>query len=117
MTALYILLAIGGIGFTYYKYVIERNYVVKLQTPCDPTTEICYVSYCDPEAEDAECTGNAEEDTTYYKILYRKAVNIPACEPALEGDCDKVYTCSEEEDACELISCDPSALEEGGGMQ
>jgi hypothetical protein len=111
VTIVFFLLIGISIGFTYYKYVIQEDYMVKAQAPCDPYTESCFVAVCDPEEE--ECTGNVDEDTTYYKILYRNAQNIPPCDANSEEGCNASLTCWDGESECEIVACSPDAVEEG----
>lgn len=103
LTLVFALLVLSSIGVAYYRYMVQENFLVKYQTPCDPATEACFVYECDPEAD--ECTGNPEEDTTYYNLMYRLAKNIPACDVNIEGDCDKAYSCPVGEEKCEIITC------------
>lgn len=103
MTLVFAFLVLSSIGVAYYRYMVQENFLVKYQTPCDPATEVCFVYECDSEAD--ECTGNPEEDTTYYSLMYRLAKNIPACDVNVEGDCDKAYSCPLGEEKCEIIIC------------
>ncbi len=111
LTIIFVLLVLTSVGVAYYRYMVQENFLVKYQTPCDPALESCFVYECDPEAE--ECTGNPEEDTTYYSLMYRLAKNIPACDVNVEGDCDAAYTCAAGEQKCEMVVCnDDTSLEE-----
>jgi hypothetical protein len=111
LTIVFVLLLVTSVGVAYYRYMVQENFLVKYQTPCNPATESCFVYECDPEAE--ECTGNPEEDTTYYSLMYRLAKNIPACDVNVEGDCDAAYTCAAGEQKCEIVVCnDDTSLEE-----
>ena len=111
MTLVFAFLVLSSIGVAYYRYMVQENFLVKYQTPCDPATEVCFVYECDSEAD--ECTGDPEEDTTYYNLMYRLAKNIPACDVNVERDCDKAYSCPAGEDKCEMVVCnDDTSLEE-----
>ncbi len=103
LTIVFVLLVLTSVGVAYYRYMVQNNFLVKYQTPCDPAVESCFVYECDPEAD--ECTGDPEEDTTYYSLMYRLANNIPACDVEVEGDCDKAYTCPVGEEGCEIVTC------------
>jgi hypothetical protein len=103
-----LLLIVGSVGTAYYRYMVVRDYVVEMQTDCDPMSEACFIYVCDPEVE--ECSGNPEEDTWYYKMFRRNAANIPICDPSEEG-CE-AYVCAEEEQDCEVILCDETTLAE-----
>ncbi|OGH88634.1 MAG: hypothetical protein A3J93_00880 [Candidatus Magasanikbacteria bacterium RIFOXYC2_FULL_42_28] len=69
---------VASIAVVYYRYVNKRDYYVRLQVPCDQLAERCFVSECDP-SEDSECPADPEERTSYYKIIEKKAYNLPNC--------------------------------------
>lgn len=105
----FFLLIAGSIGATYYKMFVLRDYMIEAQADCDPYTEACFVSVCDPAAGD--CTGDPEEDTSYYQIIHRNAKNIPLCNPADEG-CEALV-CPPSEVDCTLTLCDEETVTEG----
>lgn len=106
----FFLLIIGSIALTYYRYFVVRDYIIEAQVDCDPNYERCFTYVCDPEAGE-ECTGRPEEDTSYYKLIYRNAKHIPLCNPMEEG-CE-VSVCPPNEEDCEITFCDPLTAEEG----
>lgn len=106
----FFLLITGSVAATYYRYIVERDYIIQAEADCDPYTEACFVYVCDPEAGE-ECTGDPAEDTSYYKLIERNAKNIPLCDPNDET-CD-VLTCPEGEEDCAITLCDPVTAEEG----
>ena len=97
------LLLFGSVAFTYYRIVVKKNYLISAEADCDPTIEKCFVYVCDPAAGE-ECTGDPEEDTSYYKIIKRKASSIPLCDPNDEN-CDALI-CSEGEADCNYELCE-----------
>lgn len=105
----FFLLIAGSVGASYYKFVVKRNYTVEAQADCDPYTKKCFVYVCDPSAGE-ECTGNPEEDTSYYKIIRRNAQNIPLCDPNDES-CTAL-ACPSGEPECEIVFCDPETAGE-----
>lgn len=105
------LLIIGSVSASYYRFMIAKNYIIEAEKECDPYSEACFVYVCDPEAGE-ECTGDPEEDTWYYKLIRRKAKNIPLCDPNDEN-CD-VLTCQEGEEECEETLCNDAVLSEMG---
>jgi hypothetical protein len=129
--AILILIA-GSVAVTYWRIMIKKDYIISAQADCDPTIEKCFVWNCDPNATDEseKCTGDAEKDTWYYKIIKRKAANIPLCDPkdenctaltcpAGEKDCSEVFcsaeTATQGEECSDLetyIKEHPEALEE-----
>lgn len=106
-----IAIIVGAVLATYLRYIYFQDYVIELSVPCDPASESCFVYICDPEEE--ECTGNAEEDTSYYKLVARKAYNIPYCDQESNEDCGEIYTCSGNEADCEIILCNEETVEDG----
>ena len=105
----FFLVLAGSIFLTYYRYMIVRDYVIEAQVSCDPMTESCFVYVCDPENGE-ECTGDSEQDTSYYKLLHRNAKNIPLCDPT-EADC-LVAVCLPGEADCQVTFCDPTSEED-----
>lgn len=102
-------LVVLSVSASYYRFMVLHDYLVQAEVDCDPSHESCFVWECDPEEE--ECTGNPDEDTWYYKIAYRNAKNIPACD-AEDETCDH-FTCPEEGEAeCREVLCSPEGLEE-----
>jgi hypothetical protein len=93
---------------SYYRIFIAKDYIIEAQTECDPSVEACFVAVCDPVEE--ECSENPQEDILYYKILQRKAANIPLCDPKEEG-C-RALLCEEGEVDCSEILCDSANAEE-----
>ena len=101
--AILILIA-GAVGVTYWRIMVKKDYIISAQTDCDPISENCFVWNCDPAVDgEGVCTGNPEEDTWYYKIIKRKAANIPLCDPNDEN-CEALV-CPEGEKDCEEIFC------------
>ena len=99
----------GSVFATYYRYIIKKNYYIEAQTDCDPRMEVCFVSVCDP-ATDSECPQAEAERATYYKLIKKKASNIPLCDPN-DADC-AALDCSDKT-ICEETLCDPANPGEG----
>lgn len=95
------------VAFTYYRYMIKRDYVIEAQADCDPYAEACFIWQCDPKSseEGEACTGDPEEDIWYYKIVKRNAMNVPLCDPNDE-ECDALTCEPALEKDCEIILCD-----------
>lgn len=97
-----LMMIIGAIR--YDQYVIQRNFILDVNTSCDPTTESCFVWDCDPKT-DEEC------DQTPYKkveILEREA---PKC--LEEHECEN-FTC-EGKDSCTVTYCSEDTIVEEEG--
>ena len=97
-----------SVSASYYRYMVLHDYIIEAQIDCDPTLESCFVWVCDLEAGE-ECTGNEDEDTWYYKYIYRNAKNIPLCDPKEEG-CDALICPEGGELECERINCTSESL-------
>lgn len=109
----FLVLVLGVVAFTYYKYMIKRDYVIEAQTDCDPYEEACFIWECDPQSseEGEACTGNPDEDIWYYQIVRRNAMNIPLCDPNDEN-CDALTCDPALEKDCEIILCDEETAAE-----
>lgn len=97
---------IWSVWHSYTRFYVEKDFLILQHVSCDPETENCFVWQCDPAAE--ECTGNPEEDTEYYKILEKKAANIPEC--SIEEECEESFCEIGETDCIESL-CTPEAAE------
>ena len=108
-----ILLVVGAVGVTFYKIVILKNYQIVAQVSCNPKTEKCFVTTCDPSTDDS-CSKNPDEQTTYYKNISKKAATISACEATAEKiGCKDELSCITGEANCSYTYCDPNNLGEG----
>ena len=94
------------VGVTYWQIMIRKNFIVEMQTDCDPYTQNCFIWKCDPNSsvEGEACTGDAEKDIWYYNIIKRNVSRIPVCDPNDESCQSSV--CGENELECEQIFCD-----------
>lgn len=108
----FFLLIIASVAVTYWRIMVKRDYIISAQQDCDPATEQCFVSSCDPES-DSECAATPEKErTTYYKIIKKNAKNIPLCDP-YANECPEVLTCEEGEEECEFEYCGEENVPEG----
>lgn len=99
------LVLLGGIGYSYWHFVINRDYTLVHHVDCDPAVEVCFYWQCDPQAveEDEQCTGDPEEDEWYYKHLERLAKNVPECS-VNDETCD-AFGCAVGEKGCGEVLC------------
>jgi len=108
----FFLLIAGSVAVTYWRIMVKRDYIISAQMACDPVTETCFVSSCDPES-DEECANTPEEErTTYYKTINKNAKNIPPCDP-YKNECPEELSCESGEEDCEIILCDAENVPEG----
>lgn len=110
----FMLLLVGSVWSAYLRFFVARDFIVEGWGACDPETDHCFVSECDPELtlDEGGCSGNPEDDTLYYSIIRKNAAALPVCAPG-NGDCPEL-SCEANEPNCERISCtEESAAEEG----
>ncbi len=100
------LIIAGSVFATFYRTVIAKNYAIEAQTDCDPYTQKCFIWECDPASnvEGEKCTGDAQKDTWYYRLIERNASRIPLCDPT-DKNC-KALECADNEPDCKYIYCD-----------
>jgi hypothetical protein len=95
---------------TYIRVFIKMDYLMMNEVSCDPFTESCYVYSAEEtceESDDPNCILNTED--WVYKIIYKKAANIPFCEynPDIGESCPEL-TCEpgEPENECYFEYCE-----------
>lgn len=106
--AVFTFIVIGSLLSSYNRYLVNHEYIVDTQVSCDPMTESCFVSLCDPEVDET-CTGDPAEDTTYYKLLHRNAKYISLCDPN-KTVCETLI-CPPGEPECVVTLCNPDISE------
>jgi hypothetical protein len=106
LAVFFILLLTGSVWGAYLRFFVARDFVVEGHSECDPETESCFVSECDPKAapEDEGCVGDPDVDVSFYKIVNRNASTVPECVPGPEG-CPEL-TCHEGDPDCGQTLCD-----------
>ena len=95
-------LVFSVVGFRYYEYVVNRNFIINVYTACNPSTEQCFVSDCSPE-DDLSCPNGP-----YKKIEIRDA-DAPQC---LEEHTCTNFICGDIA-SCTATYCSEENLEEG----
>jgi hypothetical protein len=101
---------IAGVAIVVFtKYFVAKDYYIQAEAECDPASEECFVATCDP-ANDPECSSDPAEQTSYTKLVMKKANQIPDCDPADEN-CPALKCFSGQD--CEEILCDESTIGEG----
>lgn len=103
----FVLLIIGAVGATYWRVFVKKDYLISNQVDCDPYTEKCFIWRCDPNStkEGETCTGEPDKDIWYYKVIERKAYNIPLCNPDEDENCQP-FVCGENEKGCKETLCE-----------
>jgi hypothetical protein len=106
----FISIIIVAVALTYVRVFINKDYLVVDEVSCDPATEDCFVYTAEDlcaESEVENCTEETRDE--YYKIIYKKAANVPFCEydPELGESCPEL-TCEvgESEEECYYEMCE-----------
>ena len=100
---LILLITLIVVFYRYQQYVVDKNFILNVNTVCDPNIENCFTADCLP-GTDSEC------DTTPYKkvkILDRYA---PKC--LEEHNCSS-FSCEKYNSNCYVTYCSPDTLENG----
>ncbi len=105
------LLLIGSVSLTFWRIIINKDYIISAEQDCDPYTEACFIYTCDPE-QDTTCSKDPAEQTSYYKLIHKNAKNIPFCN-AQKDECPAKLSCEEGEAECEYIYCSPETATNG----
>lgn len=109
LLAIFCVAVVASVSITYYRYIIKRDYYIRLQAECDPAVENCFAYECDP-ALDAECPEDTKERVSYYKYIEKKVYNLSKCSPDVEN-CP-APTCVGDS-FCREFLCDENSLGEG----
>jgi len=81
---------------SYYRFMVDHDYMVTYEGACDPATQDCYIG-CD----DDECT-----EEYYYSTVEKYAADVYAqCGPDIT-DCETASSCVAEDRACSVTYCD-----------
>lgn len=84
------------------RYFFNENYLIFMETTCDPLSEKCFISRCDPAAE--KCSGGETQDINYFKKVQRLANRIPLCNSE-DNSCEATL-CSLNETDCVQTFCE-----------
>lgn len=91
-------LLIFSASFSYYRFVIKKDYRVGYDAMCDPSTQSCYV-WC----EDEECA-----DPEYYVFIEKYASDVYAACGEDVTDCPSAHQCLPTDTECSIRFCDPT---------
>lgn len=81
-----------------YRYLSREDFFVYARVPCDPQSEACFVEPCEEEG----C------EVSPYKVVNKKAYNIPECD-AWAGECMPLE-CEPNELSCTVLYCSEENL-------
>lgn len=91
--ALIVLCAGVAIAGAVWRFAIERDYLLYMNVPCDPSTE----EYC--------FEGDGENTPLAYKEIAKRASHVPVCN-GWADECPYLV-CEEGEPECTVTYCDP----------
>ena len=107
--SVFVLLILYAFVATYLRVYVFQNYLISNEVSCDVVNESCFVytpeQLCEG-SEDPDCVTTTEPE--YYKIIYKKADNIPFCEynPDLGESCPELACLTNEsEEECYYEYC------------
>ena len=86
------------IVISFVKFFILEDYLVRVQADCDPQTQSCFVTKCDPST-DTTCSKDPAQQTSYYKIIEIKAASLAKGE-------SEITSCADHENCQELFCSD-----------
>ena len=81
---------------SYYRFMIQTDYMVSYEGPCDESTQNCYA-----DCDDEECTSEY-----YFSTITRHANDIYALCGNDVLDCEAAESCPPEESTCSITFCD-----------
>ena len=90
-------------GYSYYRFIDQRDYTIEYEGECDPAAESCFIG----------CEDDACETTYTYKLIERHAADTYRLCGADITDCEAASACEPGEETCSVTYCDP--LLEGDG--
>ena len=110
--AVLILLILGSVSVTFYKYYIAKDFQIVAEVSCDSVLETCFHYEPTPcDVGDLECV---PEEAYDYKIISKNAASIFACEQTVEKvDCNEELFCLDGEKDCSYEYCTTDALSDG----
>lgn len=99
LTILGVCLFLVAASFSYVNYYEDKDFVMNLESSCNPETESCFYRSCEEE----ECPPNGLE---LYKYLDVKASFFETCS---ENSCTQ--ECINSPENCDFTYCDPDSEE------
>lgn len=98
----FVLFVAGIVGYRYYDYVYNQDFLIDVTTACNPAQEQCFISNCSPE-DDLSCPGGP------YKKVELLAREAPLC--LLDHSCVN-FACGSDAN-CSITYCSTDLLEDG----
>ncbi len=92
---IYVLVVITIVS-SYYRFVVNRDFLVTYEVACDPLTTSCFRG----------CGDETCVDTYPYALVERPAYLLTNICPNAQADCLISSTCQPQEQSCHTIFCD-----------
>lgn len=97
-----LLIVLSGIS-SYFRFMVNNDYMVSYEGECDPTVDTCFLG-----CEDDECT-----ESYYYTNMQKYAADLyRQCGPDITG-CEEANICLPEDYNCSITYCDEEVEGEG----
>ena len=113
----FFLLIIGSVAFTFYRIYIRMDYQILAETSCEPKTDktgACFVRELEVATTTPEGVEATTTETTYYRLISKKAATISTCEVSTEKlGCNEELTCLDGERNCSYEYCTDKNTPEG----
>ena len=99
---IFVLLVILTGAISYFRFVVNRDYIIKYEGECDPETQTCFLG-----CEDDGCTKNY-----YYSKVQKYASDVEReCGKDIT-DCKEANTCLPGDKKCSIVYCDSATNSE-----
>ena len=99
---LILFLLVTVVGYRFYQYKILRNFLLEVNTVCNPEVEECFVMDC--------VEGELDCDTSPYKKVEILAHDAPVC---LEEHMCESFSCPSYSNQCVVVYCSEETLLDG----
>ena len=84
-------------AFSYFRFIINNDYLIGYEGTCNPATEKCFTG----------CTDDACTESYYYSQMIKYAPDLyKECGKDIT-DCEAANTCLPEDRNCSITYCDP----------
>jgi len=101
------------VGYKFKQFIIDKDFTLIANIPCDPATESCFRVVCDPEGCD-DSSGIVNSDGSPYKKITLPYSKAPNC--LIEENCTPVEAsqiCVAGDTTCIIDTCSEDTLEDG----
>ena len=103
------------VGYKFKQFIIDKDFTLIANIPCDTKTESCFKVTCDPVTGCDASSGIVNADGSPYKKVTLPYSKAPNC--LIEEDCTS-FSCEANDPgdpACKVTTCVDGATEDNGG--